>query len=53
MLINVLGLVLTLERQNCHNIETSQSICRANQMTGSMIATSEYNDLNVTFVVTP
>ena len=37
-----------IKRQSCHHIETSQLICRANQLTGFyMVATLALNELQV------
>ena len=36
-----------IKRQSCHHIETSQLICRANQLTGFyMMTTLSFNKLN-------
>ena len=36
-----------IKRQNCHHIETSQLICKTNQLTGFyMMATLKFNELN-------
>ena len=40
-------LLLTIKRQNYQDIETSQLICRANQLTGfDIMATFAFNELN-------
>ena len=39
-------LILSIEDQSCHHVETSQMICFANQLTGfCMIATLVFNGL--------
>ena len=43
---NVSITIQLVKRQSCHHTETSQLICRANQLTGSyMMATSVSNEL--------
>ena len=43
---------LTLKRQSCHHIETSQLVCRANQLTGFyMVSTLAFNELKYLFIV--
>ena len=38
--------ILLIKRQSCHHTETSQLICRANQLTGFyMMATLAFNEL--------
>ena len=41
----------SFKRQSCHHIETSQLVCRANQLTGFyMMATLAFNELRISSV---
>ena len=45
-------LVQLIKRQSCYHTETSQLICRVNQLTGFyMMATLAFNELSISKVV--